>query len=285
MRAVVDSGVIQADLARTLGIAPSTVSNDLRILTLAESVQEQIRVGAISASHGKAMASLPPAQQQKIAERVVGAKLSAKDLERELEWRRQEAEADEARAKRTEKVIPKAVATLEAAAIPKDVEVAVSGGGYNLDVGKVETALRAAGWTGIERGYRVSRPADGKCDCTSVRLELDGRSPKIVPTCSDARHQDRQRNIDHTLEEEARKAFEARKVAVQREIERQLRAAGLHPLVLELIRKAIDTYGMTTPRPDQDVVDVIGLAVASNWRVSEAITPELLAELGLEVPA
>jgi ParB/RepB/Spo0J family partition protein len=280
MRAVVDAGTSQADLARTLGIAPSTVSNDLRLLTLAEPVIERIRDGAISASHGKAMASLPPAQQSKLAERIVGASLSSKDLERELEVRRAEVEQDAAKAARTEKILPKAIAALEAAAVAKDAAIYASGDYYSMDVDRLRRELVSAGWTGTDSKYLGSRPEQGKCDCTAVHLHLEGRTPKVTPACSDQRHGDRQRNIDHGLEEEARNAFEARKVAVQREIERQLRASGLHPLVLELLRKTIDTYG-ATPKPDRDVIGVIALAVVQTWRVREAMTPELLAELGI----
>ena len=284
MRAVVDGGISQADLARKLGVAPSTVSNDLRLLTLAEPVQEQIRAGEISASHGKAMASLPAKQQQALADRVVGARLSSKDLELELEWKRDEAANEAARAERTTEWIPKALAALLAAAVAKGVEIRVSGNSYNGDRDAIAADIRKAGWTNVVEGYGQERPTNGKCDCTAIRLEVGGRKAEIVGACADASHQDRQRNVDHVLEEEARKAFEARKVAVQHEIERQLRASGLHPLVLQLLRKAIDTYG-ATPRPDSDVIDVIALAVVQTWRVREALTPELLAELGIEVPA
>jgi ParB family chromosome partitioning protein len=42
MRAVVDAGVSQADLARKLGIAPSTVANDLGLLEAPPKLQQQL---------------------------------------------------------------------------------------------------------------------------------------------------------------------------------------------------------------------------------------------------
>ena len=46
------------------------MSNDLRLLTLDETVREKIRTGEVSASHGKAIASLPAKQQRDIADHV-----------------------------------------------------------------------------------------------------------------------------------------------------------------------------------------------------------------------
>lgn len=285
MRAVVDSGVSQAELAKKLGIGASTVSNDLRILTLAEPVLERIRTGEISASHGKAMAALPPKQQESLARMVVERSLSSKDLERDIEWKRQEAENDEAKAKRTEKLLPKVIAALEAAGVPKDAEVGVSANEYSIDRASVWKALRAAGWENLTDRYRYERPKSeaAKCNCTGVRLDIGGRSPVVVPTCSDDRHRDRERNVDHRLEEEARKAFAARQSAVQLEVERQLRASGLAPAVLGLLEKAVRAgyYGNQGAKTD-DLPAAVALHVCSTWQVRELITPELLAELGIE---
>jgi hypothetical protein len=55
--------------------------------------------------------------------------------------------------------------------------------------------------------------------------------------------------------------------------------------VLELLDKAVGAYRDGRTAAERDVVAGFALAVVQTWRVREAITPELLGELGLEVPA
>ncbi|HET7030388.1 MAG TPA: ParB/RepB/Spo0J family partition protein, partial [Candidatus Limnocylindrales bacterium] len=121
MRAVVDGGVSQADLARRLGLAASTVSNDLRILEASTAVQEALEKGELTASHAKAMLGLPAKDQDYFVGRVRSGGLSAHRLEEEVGWKLQTIRGEELSAARATKQAPKLVAALEAAGIGKDV--------------------------------------------------------------------------------------------------------------------------------------------------------------------
>jgi ParB/RepB/Spo0J family partition protein len=265
MRAVVDAGVSQADLARKLGIAPSTVANDLRILTLDEKVIEKVATGEVTASHAKSMASLPAKQQRELAERIVEHKLSAHQIESELAWRRQTAEAEEARAKRTEKQIPKAIAALEAAEVAKGVPVNVMHS-YNLDQEPLVAAIKKAGWK-----------------CTAVRLEFE-RKWKVESVCVDNAHADQQRTRDRVVDETARKEYEARLAAVRDEVERVIAAAELPVPVLRLLHAGIANYGGDLVVTIEDGPKAIAQELVRGWRVREMATPELLAELQAAKP-
>jgi hypothetical protein len=218
------------------------VANDLRLITLDEGVRERIRAGEITASHGKAIASLPAKQQRQIAERVARDKMSTKDLERELEWKRAEALVDEAKATRTEKALPKLVPALEAAGVPKDAVVSLGLQSHSFDHDALRKAIAAGGWTGATDAYTYGRerPPAGKCDCTAVRLEAAGRSVKVVPICTNDRHQDRQRNVDRGAEEARRKAIAAKVADLAARIRPRLDDVDVAILVLALH----DPYGL-----------------------------------------
>lgn len=55
LKALMDMGFRQADIAGKINRDPSSISNSVRLLKLPEEVQEHIREGRISASHGKAL--------------------------------------------------------------------------------------------------------------------------------------------------------------------------------------------------------------------------------------
>jgi len=78
-----DLELTQADVAERVGKNRATVSNALRLLTLAKAVQERVRSGAISAGHARALAGLSSqAEQVRLAERVEREDLSVRDVER-----------------------------------------------------------------------------------------------------------------------------------------------------------------------------------------------------------
>lgn len=202
MRAVVDAGLSQADLARKLGIAPSTVANDLRLLTLDDQVLERIVAGDITAAHGKAIASLPAKQQRELVKAIVDEKLSAHALEGRIRWKTDEAGADDARAKRTDKWIPKILGALEAAAVPKNAPISLRGASHKLDERTVRLALVRAGWTNQDDHYRLER-AKG-CDCTAVGVDCGGLKPTILAVCSNDAHGSRAPRRDWEAERKAR---------------------------------------------------------------------------------
>jgi ParB family chromosome partitioning protein len=75
-------GLTQAELAARLGEDRSSIANYLRLLDLAPSVRELIRIGKISLGHAKLLAGVDdPPEQQRLAELVVGQELSVRKLE------------------------------------------------------------------------------------------------------------------------------------------------------------------------------------------------------------
>jgi len=76
-------GLSHADLAERVGKERSTVSNSLRILSLSDSIQSQIRQGVITAGHARALLSLPDTKlREATARRIVGDGLSVRQVEK-----------------------------------------------------------------------------------------------------------------------------------------------------------------------------------------------------------
>lgn len=73
----------QADVADRVGLDRSSVANLLRLLELPEDVRAMIATGTISAGHGKMLASIADAQQQRrLVERILAEHLSVRQTER-----------------------------------------------------------------------------------------------------------------------------------------------------------------------------------------------------------
>jgi ParB-like chromosome segregation protein Spo0J len=132
------------------------------LLGLDDEVQARMRSGAIATAHGIAIASLPAKQQRELARMAANGKVSAHQLEREIQWKRDSAEQDERKARKTERWIPKAIAALADAEVAKDVGVIVTGSYYDLDVEAVRRAVAKAGWRLHEGGrYGYGRVSAG----------------------------------------------------------------------------------------------------------------------------
>lgn len=71
----------QTQLAQDIGKSQSYVANKLRLLKLAEPVQEHLAKGELSARHGRAILGLSEEDQVKLAEEVVKQGLSVKETE------------------------------------------------------------------------------------------------------------------------------------------------------------------------------------------------------------
>lgn len=79
-------GLTQAELAGRVGEDRSTVANHLRLLDLAEPVQAMISDGRLSLGHAKILAGVQDrAEQERLANLVVGQGLSVRNLERLLQ--------------------------------------------------------------------------------------------------------------------------------------------------------------------------------------------------------
>jgi ParB family chromosome partitioning protein len=76
-----DYGLTQEDVAKRLGVSRSEVANHLRLLSLPESVQNQIAKGEISLGHAKILASEKDQDKVlKMAKETVERKISVKEL-------------------------------------------------------------------------------------------------------------------------------------------------------------------------------------------------------------
>ncbi len=72
----------QKDLARKLGKSQSYVANKLRLLKLAQPVQQAIITGTISQRHGRALLNLSAKQQEEVLAKIVKRKLTVKATEK-----------------------------------------------------------------------------------------------------------------------------------------------------------------------------------------------------------
>lgn len=79
-------GLTQAELANRTGEDRSSVANFLRLLDLAEPVQAMVVDGRLSMGHAKILAGVQShAEQERLANLVVGQSLSVRNLERQLQ--------------------------------------------------------------------------------------------------------------------------------------------------------------------------------------------------------
>jgi ParB family chromosome partitioning protein len=86
-------GLSQAEIADRVGIDRSTVANSLRLLRLAEPVQELVERGQLSAGHARALlAFTDPEEQQRMASRVVSTGMTVRELEQAASDQRRQHE-------------------------------------------------------------------------------------------------------------------------------------------------------------------------------------------------
>lgn len=84
----------QSDVADRVGLDRSSVANLLRLLELPEDLQNMIADGALSAGHGKMLASVQDATQRRgLAERIVSEHLSVRQTEKAVREMAQRAAA------------------------------------------------------------------------------------------------------------------------------------------------------------------------------------------------
>ncbi|MBC7338880.1 MAG: ParB/RepB/Spo0J family partition protein [Firmicutes bacterium] len=99
-------GYTQEQLAARVGKSRSYVANTLRLLALAEEVQEMVRAGRLSAGHARALLALPDRSAQvATAETLVQRGASVREAE-EMVRRQLEGGAQERRPKEDEKWAP-----------------------------------------------------------------------------------------------------------------------------------------------------------------------------------
>jgi len=72
----------QETVAQRIGKSRPTITNALRLLTLPDGVQALVRDGKLSAGHARALAAMPHARAQELANLAVRQGLSVRELER-----------------------------------------------------------------------------------------------------------------------------------------------------------------------------------------------------------
>ncbi len=118
-RLISDFGATQEQVAQTVGKDRASVANTLRLLKLAPKVQEMLAQKELSAGHGRALLSVSsPAEQRKLAERIIADSLSVRAVERLVKSGNEFAEAPASAGKKGKS----APATTEASPAMKALE-------------------------------------------------------------------------------------------------------------------------------------------------------------------
>jgi ParB family chromosome partitioning protein len=104
-RLVREFGLTHEQAAQAVGRSRSAASNLLRLLNLAEAVQQMLMAGDLEMGHARALLPLPAAEQVMAAQAVVAKKLSVREAERLVA--RRAAAADETKAPRGRAAAPK----------------------------------------------------------------------------------------------------------------------------------------------------------------------------------
>jgi ParB family chromosome partitioning protein len=230
MKSVVASGVSQADLARSLGLAPSTVANDLGLLDAPPKIQDLVERGELTPSHAKAMKGLAPSSQAELATRIVKDGLSAHDTERAVQalkdneaWRKKREAEEAAAAQQNADRFNAQLADLTKKKVPADARIIVAGqyGAGGLE--PVAEFVRAAGFTNVTTGTIAGwqndngirrRSATLGCDCGVWLVEKDWNGIYVLPGCINVKHAkakdeagEKKRRDKHALETKVQEAL------------------------------------------------------------------------------
>lgn len=181
MRAVVDAGISQADLARELGLHPSTVANDLGLLESPAKVRTLVEQGAITPAHAKALKGLAPSTQAELATRVARDGLSAHATEdlvqqhkRSEQWRKEREAAEREETRERSAKLAESIGRIEKR-IPKGEPVRIQAWYNESRVNELAKLLKSAGYTDVEVGTKgivgTQRESLG-CDCHAWQLEI-----------------------------------------------------------------------------------------------------------------
>jgi ParB family chromosome partitioning protein len=112
-RLVRDFGLTHEQAAQAVGRSRSAASNLLRLLNLAEAVQQMLLAGDIEMGHARALLALPAAEQVMAAQAVVARKLNVREAERLVARQAPPAQGETAPAKARAATKPGDIARLE----------------------------------------------------------------------------------------------------------------------------------------------------------------------------
>jgi ParB/RepB/Spo0J family partition protein len=170
----------QAELAKRVGKAPSTIANALRLLDAAPAIQKALEKGDITAAHAKVAMSVP--------EKALGLVDLKKDVSvHELEEQAREAQRSFTAVERIRAAIAKAeasgkVVTWQTRSQYGDHRATIWLGGIEVDVARTfgEPKKKLAGILG--RGYNVVERATHDIDCTCDAVALNSNGD-LVAAC------------------------------------------------------------------------------------------------------
>lgn len=198
MRAVVDAGVSQADLARKLGIGASTIANDLGLLEAPEKVRDLVDSGELTPSHAKALKGLAASTQAELAKRAVQQGLSAhateqlvQDHKRQEEWRQERQREQEKANREAAERLTDQLGNLAKKKVPLDAKIVVTSWDGTGNSALVER-IQKLGYTNVSQARRHtidSKPAGVGCDCAVWRVEGDYGRLVVAPSCVNEKHQ------------------------------------------------------------------------------------------------
>lgn len=78
-------GISRCDAAAKLGIANSTLSNKLRLLSLPEKEQKRIAAAGLTERHARALLKLPEEKREAALDRIIAGELCVKDAEKYID--------------------------------------------------------------------------------------------------------------------------------------------------------------------------------------------------------
>lgn len=181
LRGILDAseGMTQDELAAKVGRSRPAVTNLLRILDADAAVQELVAQGRLSAAHAKAIAGLPIDDQLEIAKDAVEQGWSAHDTERQIQWKRDQAERDSKYTEQARRRAESTVGWLKKHDVPKDAVLFIGRDQHGT--------IRKAGWKNLKDQWdRHSRASEVKdCDCVAFENRYDGN---WEPVCVSTKH-------------------------------------------------------------------------------------------------
>jgi ParB family chromosome partitioning protein len=279
LRTVIAAGVSQADLARKLGIAPSTIANDVGLLEAPPAIQELVEKGALTPSHAKAMKGLAPKTQAELAREVIDRGYSAHRTEDEVQERKRRADAiaehnaQDAKNREANKKELKASIEERFKKVPKDALIVVVGQYYGDEAkaGHLAKLLQAAGYENarVAKSYGEihARPSGGVCDCSAWKASEFERGSydsgryvrhvgvSIAKGCIDLKHE----QAKEALAEKARR----QKSALEEKVKQAVKRAA---------------FGVAIPATSADTPPLVGipriLAEAALFSVMDYRLPE-----------
>lgn len=215
-----DSGMTVTAIGKAVGRSQPHISNMLRLLKLPDTIQAQVNSGSLTAAHAKNIVSLPKAEQEDLAQRIIEEDLTVRDVEVELAQKRQEADREKESQKRLqEQAEAVAGAVAEIQTIFKrnkwrKRDTIVFWGSAEMDTEAIIEAMQDEGYKNFIRINHATMATEPRweCDCAAVLLSTDRRFDDNPKVCIVPAHKDewiaKQEAEAAALREEAFKRFD-----------------------------------------------------------------------------